>query len=131
MFGAPGELDYSPHVVAHAIVAMLCLVAGGVALVLRKGSAAHVWTGRSYVAMMVFVAVSSFWIGEHWSWIHGLSVWILISLASAILGTRVLRGPNGLRTHRNFMIGAYVGLWIAAVPAMTTPGRLAASWLGF
>jgi uncharacterized membrane protein len=80
-------------------------------LLRRKGTATHKLLGRVWVALMVAVALSSFWIfeirrGAGPSLIHLLSVWTLISLALAVWFIR--RG--NVRAHRGFMVGSFVGL---------------------
>jgi uncharacterized membrane protein len=69
---------------------------------------------------MLLTALSSFWITRdgQWSWIHLLSAWTLVSLASAIYAIR--RG--NLRAHRGFMVGTYLGLLGAGAGALA-PGR--------
>jgi uncharacterized membrane protein len=101
----------------HLTAALLALVLGGVMLALPKGTRRHKLLGRLWVGLMVFVAVSSFWIG--FSWIHLLSVWTLISLACALWFIR--RG--NVRAHRGFMIGTYLGLVGAGLGALA-PGRM-------
>ena len=92
-------------------------------LLRRKGTASHKLLGRMWVALMAAVALSSFWIfeirrGAGPSFIHLLSIWTLVSLALAIHHIR--RG--NVRSHRNFMIGTFVGLALAGAFAMA-PGR--------
>jgi uncharacterized membrane protein len=57
--------------------------------------------------------------GAGLSWIHGLSVWTLVSLALAVYFIR--RG--NARAHQGFMIGTFLGLVGAGIGALT-PGRL-------
>lgn len=82
-----------------------------------KGTAAHKLLGRIWVALMLAVAISSFWIGG--SLIHLLSAWTLVSLAAAIWFIR--RG--NVRAHQGFMIGTLLGLAGAGLGAFA-PGRL-------
>src|SRR2546426_10221092 len=84
------------------------LVVGAAVLSRRKGTASHKLLGRSWVALMLAVALSSFWIfeirrGAGPSFIHLLSAWTLISLALAVWFIR--RG--NVRAHRGFMIGTF------------------------
>ena len=88
-----------------------------------KGTRSHKLLGRIWVALMVAVALSSFWIfeirrGAGPSLIHLLSVWTLLSLALAVYYIR--RG--NVRAHRGFMIGTFIGLVTAGALALA-PGR--------
>ncbi|MBG05970.1 MAG: hypothetical protein CMM59_18065, partial [Rhodospirillaceae bacterium] len=61
-------------VVIHLAVALSALLIGGIVLRLREGTARHKLIGRVWVALMLVVAVGSFWLVEindgAWSWIH-------------------------------------------------------------
>lgn len=113
----------------HAALALFCLLLGAAVLLRRKGTASHKLLGRIWVAAMVGVAVSSFWIfeirrGAGPSWIHLLSIWTLISLALAVWFIR--RG--NVRAHKAFMVGTFLGLAGAGLGAMA-PGRAPSRWL--
>jgi uncharacterized membrane protein len=106
----------------HLSAAIASLLLGGLVLMRRKGTASHKLLGRIWVALMVAVAVSSFWLlglGKgSFSVIHLLSVWTLVSLALAVWFIR--RG--NVRAHQGFMIGTFLGLVGAGAGAMA-PGR--------
>ena len=113
----------TPLVAIHAALAAVALIIGAAVLSRRKGTASHKLLGRSWVVLMVTVALSSFWIfeirhGTGPSLIHLLSVWTLISLALAVWFIR--RG--NVRAHRGFMIGTFIGLVSAGALALA-PGR--------
>ena len=113
----------APLVATHAGLAAAALAVGAAVLSRRKGTASHKLLGRTWVALMLAVALSSFWIfeirrGAGPSFIHLLSVWTLISLALAVWFIR--RG--NLRAHRGFMIGTFIGLAAAGLGALA-PGR--------
>jgi len=107
----------------HLSAAIAALLLGGLVLMRRKGTVSHKLLGRIWVALMVAVAVSSFWLlglGKgSFSVIHLLSVWVLFALGSAIWFIR--RG--NVRAHRYFMGGTLAGLVAAGIGAMV-PGRL-------
>jgi len=110
-------------IAVHALLALTALGIGVVVLARRKGTASHKLLGRTWVALMTAVALSSFWIfeirrGGGPSLIHLLSVWTLISLALAVWFIR--RG--NVRAHRGFMIGTFIGLAAAGLGALA-PGR--------
>jgi uncharacterized membrane protein len=106
----------------HLSAALLSLLLGAAVLMRRKGTATHKLLGRIWVGLMVAVAVSSFWLlglGKgHFSVIHLLSAWTLISLSLAIWFIR--RG--NVSAHKGFMIGTFLGLVGAGLGAMA-PGR--------
>jgi uncharacterized membrane protein len=95
-----GPLLAAPAMVQlHAGAALSALVLGALQFALPKGVRAHRVIGWAWVALMAAVAVSSFWItgvaGPHrFSWIHGLSAYVLLMLPLVIfpiiiLGRRV------------------------------------------
>ena len=106
----------------HLAAAVLALILGGGVLMRRKGTASHRLLGRTWVALMGTVAVSSFWLLDinkgSFSVIHLLSLWTLVSLAAAIWFIR--RG--NVRAHKAFMVGTFLGLAGAGIGALA-PGR--------
>ena len=107
-----------PLIALHTGLAAVSVLVGAAVLMRRKGTRAHKLLGRIWLAAMVGVAVSSFWIfeirrGAGPSWIHLLSVWTLISLALAVWFIR--RG--NVRAHQGFMAGTFAGLAIAGLLA--------------
>ena len=109
----------------HLTAAIVSLLVGGAVLLRQKGTASHKLLGRSWVALMLIVAISSFWIRrDGFSWIHLLSIWTLISLACAVWFIR--RG--NVRAHQGFMIGTFLGLVGAGIGAFA-PGRLLSTLL--
>ena len=104
----------------HLAAAVGALLLGGMVLAARKGTATHKAMGRTWAALMVAAAVSSFWIkgSGAFSWIHLLSVWTLVSLACAVYFVR--RG--NVRAHQGFMVGTFLGLAGAGLGALA-PGR--------
>jgi uncharacterized membrane protein len=112
-------------VAAHAAGATLALMLGGY-LVLRrpKGDQRHRRLGRVWVLTMYWVAASSFGIKRltpgHFSWIHALSAWTIVSLTIAVWAARTGR----IRTHRQYVVGSYLGLVGAGIAATAFPVRL-------
>ncbi len=70
---------------------------------------------------MLVAAASSFWLRDDgsFSWIHGLSVWIVISV---LVGAHAMRRGNR-PAHQGWMVGAYLGLVVAGAFALS-PDRL-------
>lgn len=104
-------LNASPIIQIHAYSAIAALIIGCIVFFRKKGTPVHKATGRVWVLLMVFVAISSFWIKTdgHFSWIHLLSIWTLISLSLAVYFIR----KKNVRRHQGFMIGTFIGLFIA------------------
>lgn len=109
----------------HAAGATLAAVLGGFQLLRRrKGDLLHRRVGRIWMADMYWVCFSSFGIQRldpgHFSWIHGLSLWTILSLTVAVVAAR--RG--NIREHRQWVMGSYLGLLAAGVAAVAFPRRL-------
>jgi uncharacterized membrane protein len=112
-------------IAAHAAGATLAVLLGGWNLWLsRKGDLLHRRVGRLWFVTMYWVAFSSFGIKRltpgHFSWIHGLSAWTLISLTVALWAAFTHR----IDLHKNFVAGSYFGLLGAGIAAVAFPQRL-------
>jgi uncharacterized membrane protein len=110
----------------HALPAAAAVIVGAGVLLAAKGTARHKGVGRLWVGLMLWVAASSFVLADHFSWIHLLSGWTLLSLTLAIIAIR--RGHR--RAHQRHMLGCAGGLLIAGALAVLTPGRLTAGLFG-
>ncbi|NUT36765.1 MAG: DUF2306 domain-containing protein [Hamadaea sp.] len=109
---------------AHAAVATLALILGAVNLLRRtRGDHMHRIVGRVWVAAMYVTVLSSFFIQElrpgRFSWIHGLSAFTFCTLSIALWAALTHR----IATHRQFMIGSYLGLVGAFIGAVAVPVR--------
>ena len=117
-----------PIVLAHAIAAAAALVLGPLQFLNRSGSRPHRIFGYVWVALMIFTAVSSFWIVEifdgWFSPIHLLSIVTLAGLASAITYAK----RHNMRGHRSAMMWTYAGL-VGAFVFTLLPGRFTHSIL--
>ena len=112
-------------VAAHAAGATLAVLLGGYNLWLsRKGDLLHRRVGRIWFVTMYWVAFSSFGIKRlhpgHFSWIHGLSAWTIISLTVALWAAMTHR----IDLHKGFVGGSYFGLLGAGIAAVAFPQRL-------
>ena len=121
-------------VATHAVAATVAMVLGGVQLARRRfGDRLHRWNGRVWVALMLFVSVSSFWIRDlkpgQLSWIHVLSVVTLVSLVVGVVairhGDRITHAITMSSTYAG-MIGAFIG--VVAVPARLVPQSFQQDW---
>ena len=83
-------LNAAPATKLHAVAALAALGLGAVQLAAPKGTLPHRTIGWIWVALMVTVAASSFWIHDlrvwgPWSPIHLLSIFTLATLPLAIV----------------------------------------------
>lgn len=118
----------TPAMWAHLLTVLPALAIGTVLMVRRKGTPAHVWLGRFYMLLMLATAIVSFWVrglnGDHLSPIHALSAWTIVSVLAGWWAIRTGRR----RTHRNFMIGLYIGALVAGAFALL-PARVLGGFL--
>lgn len=98
---------------AHLALALMALLIGGVVLIRRKGTTSHKVMGWCWVLLMLSAALISFFIQArgHLSFIHVLSVVVLVSIPRAILNIR--RGDR--RGHAIGMVATFAGLAIAGL----------------
>jgi uncharacterized membrane protein len=118
-------LAASPVIIVHAFAAMGAFVVGVVQLAGPKGTTAHRTLGWIWVLTMATIAISSFWIHGinrtgNYSWIHGLSVLVLVMLPLAVLAAR----RHHVSAHRKTMIGLFVGALVIAGLFTLMPGRI-------
>ena len=113
--------SWTPTILVHAASATAALGLGMVLLARRKGTPSHRALGWSWVLLMTLVATTSFFIyREHWSWIHALSVWSLISI---VYGTRMARNGQ-VKAHRYTMIALFAGALVITGLFTLLPSRL-------
>lgn len=114
-----------PVIAIHAAAALGAFALGAVQLLRPKSGAAHRWIGGVWVALMVIVAVSSFWIHDlrvvgPWSPLHLLSILVL---ATAPLAARhALRGR--IRAHGRAMRSLFLYALVIAGAFTLLPGRV-------
>jgi uncharacterized membrane protein len=111
----------TPAIALHLVAALVALLAGIAILARAKGTPSHRLLGRVWVGAMAATALSSFAItyNGHFSWIHALSAWTLLSL---VMGVRAIRAGR-LAAHRGWMLNTYAGLAIAGAFTLL-PSRL-------
>jgi uncharacterized membrane protein len=118
-------LDASPAIQIHAYAAIAALLLGGFVLFRPKGDRLHRIGGRIWFALMLAVALSSFFIHTirlwgPWSPIHLVSVGTVLSLGYGLwlIRRRVVIG------HARAMKATYVGSLIVAGVFTFLPGRI-------
>jgi len=109
----------------HAIMAIIAVILGGIQLSMKKGGTIHKLLGRIWVGIMMFVAISSFFIHEIKLWgayspIHLLSLWTIFILGVGIYYVRV----GNIKRHKQTMITLYFFALIVAGFFTLYPGRI-------
>tara|TARA_B100000029_G_scaffold181449_1_gene179141 strand:+ start:612 stop:1001 length:390 start_codon:yes stop_codon:yes gene_type:complete len=109
----------------HAIMAMIAIILGGIQLSMKKGGLIHKLLGRIWVGIMMFVAISSFFIHEIKLWgdyspIHLLSLWTIFILGVGIYYARV----GNIKRHNQVMIATYFFALILTGFFTLMPGRV-------
>jgi len=114
----------SPLVVQlHVSAALAALLLGLVQFALPKGGVRHRIMGYAWIGLMLGVALSSFGIvgaSGRYSWIHLISIYVVIALPVAVLHARHGR----ITTHRWSMIGMFLGALVITGLFTLLPGRL-------
>lgn len=114
----------------HLVCAVIALPLGAFVLWRPKGTGTHKLLGRMWVALMLVIAVSSYWLrtlSGGFSFIHLLSVLTLVSIPLGIYHAR----KGNVAAHVRAMRGVYIGLVVAGGFAMApnrTLGELLFGW---
>jgi len=113
---------FTPVIVVHTAAALGAVVLGAVMFAAPKGTTIHRVSGRSWVAVMLFVAISSFWIRSdgRFSWVHILSVVLPFLLAMGVW----FAATHRVSAHRKTMIGVYLGALVITGAFTLLPERL-------
>ena len=109
----------------HAFAAMSAFVLGLVQFAAPKGTLPHRTAGFIWLALMLTVALSSFWIHEirllgPWSPIHLISIYVLIMIPIAVYFART----HQIRRHARTVIGMFLGGLVIAGLFTLVPGRI-------
>ena len=118
-------LDAAPAIPVHAFAAMAAFALGLVQFAAPKGTLPHRTLGWIWVALMVLVALSSFWIHTirlvgPWSPIHLLSIFTLLMLPLAVWKAHT----HQVAAHRRAMILIFTGALVIAGVFTVVPGRI-------
>ena len=109
----------------HAYAALGAFVLGAVQLAGVKGTTRHRTLGYTWAALMLIVAISSFWVHEirlwgPWSPIHLLSIFTLVMLPLGLWAAH----SHAVSRHRSTMIGLYLRALVIAGLFTLAPGRV-------
>ena len=118
-------LTASQPIPLHAFAAMLAIILGGAQLAMKKGGMLHKLIGRAWVALMLLVAISSFFIYELRLWgafspIHLLSIWTILSVMMAVHYVR----KGNIKRHAQIMKMLYIFALIVTGFFTFMPGRI-------
>jgi uncharacterized membrane protein len=118
-------LSASPAIQFHAFAAMAAFGLGLVQLAAPKGTLPHRTVGWIWVALMVVVSVSAFFVHEirlwgSWSPIHLLALFTLVVLPLAVWHAH----RHEVEKHRNRMVALFVGALVIAGVFTFLPGRI-------
>ena len=118
-------LSAPPPIPWHAFAAFAALAAGGAQLALPKGTMRHRIMGYAWVALMLVIAVSSFWIQQirlvgPFSPMHLLSILVLIAVPLAVWHAH----NHHVARHRRMMIALYIFALVGAGVFTLLPGRI-------
>ncbi|APH01825.1 hypothetical protein ASJ30_10055 [Janibacter indicus] len=115
----------TPLLVSHLVAALVALPLGGYQLFRpTKGDPQHVFLGRVWAGLMLWVAVSSYGIRDlregQLSLLHILSTVTLVTVTLGIVQAR--RG--NIAAHKGNMRGSWLGMCGAFVGAVAVPDRI-------
>lgn len=110
---------------SHLLAALVALPLGGYQLFRpTKGDEQHVLLGRVWGGLMLWVAMTSYWIRDlregQLSLLHILSTVTLVTVTLGVLQAR--RG--NIAAHRGNMRGSWLGLCGAFIGAVAVPDRV-------
>ena len=115
----------TPLLLSHLLAALVALPLGGYQLFRpTKGDAQHVLLGRVWAGLMLWVAITSYWIRDirdgEFSLLHVLSTVTLVTVTLGVVNAR--RG--NIAAHKGNMRGSWLGLCGAFIGAVAVPDRV-------
>lgn len=117
-------LDASLAIQIHFYTVVPAFILGTLQFALPKGTTVHRYTGYLYMALMMVTATAALFIpsfmGGHFGFIH---LFVILTYCSVPYGLYHARIGN-ITSHRNAMIGLYLGGLIVAGGFAFMPGRI-------
>jgi uncharacterized membrane protein len=116
------QTTFTPLILLHAGAAFAALALGAGMFLARKGTFSHRIAGGGWVALMLVVSISGFWIQTkgHFTWIHILSVVVPLLLAAGVW----FAVKGNVRGHQRMMVSVYLGALLVAGAFTLLPHRL-------
>jgi uncharacterized membrane protein len=116
---------WTPLLVSHVVAALTGVLLGAHQVWRRPhGDTRHRVLGRVWVVVLLWTAVTSFWIRHlddgSFSWLHVLSVVTVVTVTLGVVNAR--RGR--VAAHRGNMVGSWLGAVGAMVAAVAVPARM-------
>ncbi|MFF2889348.1 DUF2306 domain-containing protein [Paenibacillus sp. NPDC057967] len=109
---------YTVFLVIHIVAGTVCLLAGGIAIGVRKRRGVHTLVGEAYHAFYFVVFITSVAMAiMKWSTLQYLFYIALFSYGQALYGylARKRRWDGWLRKHIIGMLGSYIGIITAVL----------------
>jgi uncharacterized membrane protein len=119
-------LHAPPEIQLHVLASAVTLLLTALIFTRARGTRMHRRLGWAWVIAMGALAGSGFMITSGggligpFSWIHGLSAFVLVALPLAVLAAR----RRDRRSHRGWMLGMVWGGLVVAGGFTLLPGRL-------
>lgn len=112
-------------VASHSLAAIAALLLGAFQLAAPKGTLPHRTVGYIWAALMLFIAVGSFWIAElrlwgRWSPIHLLSILVIATVPLAVWRAH----RHQVKAHKYGMISLYALALVVTGLFTLWPGRI-------
>ncbi len=110
----------------HIATILPVLILGPFVIFRTPKDKVHKILGKIWALLMITSCLLTFGVRHNggFSWLHGLSLYTLYSVISALLSIR----KKQIHRHKQSMIGSYIGTVIAFIFAMT-PDRLLGNWI--
>ena len=110
---------------SHALLAFLAVIVGGIQLWSTKGTQVHRYLGYFWVCLMLYVAISGFFISHimtfgYFSHIHILSILTIVLLYRAVMHAR----KGDIKRHKLGMKLLYMLALLVTGAFTFLPGRL-------
>jgi len=112
-------------IASHALAALAALVLGAIQLAAPKGTLPHRTLGYVWAALMLYIAIGSFWISElelwgRWSPIHILSMVVIVTVPLAVWRAH----RHQVTAHERGMIALYALALVVTGLFTLWPGRI-------
>jgi uncharacterized membrane protein len=112
-------------VASHALAAIAALLLGAVQLAASKGTLPHRTLGYVWAGLMLYIAITGFWIHElrlwgRWSPIHLLSILVLVTVPLAVWRAH----RHEVTAHKRGMISLYALALVVTGLFTLWPGRV-------